>query len=625
MFVIGTAGHVDHGKSTLVEALTGINPDRLQEEQEREMTIDLGFAWLVLPSGREVSIVDVPGHERFVKNMLAGVGGIDAAMLVVAADEGIMPQTQEHLDILSLLGVSRGVAVITKVDLVNDPEWLELVIDEVRERLHGTPLEGVPIVPVSARTGQGLDVLRATLDQVLEEVPPHEDRGRPRLPIDRAFTIAGFGTVVTGTLIDGALRVGQEVEVLPRGLRGRIRGLQTHKRKAEVAPPGQRTAVNLSGVAVEEVARGDVLTTPGWLAPTERLAVRLRLLPFSRPLQQDDEVDLFIGSSERRARVTLLESEELVPGETGWVLLRLAEPVAAVRGDRFIVRRPSPGGTIGGGIIADPQPGRLRRFRPEPIAALEALERGRPEDLVLRAFHGQPRPVRQVIEESGLPGAQAQETLRRLWQEGQLVVMSAEASDLLPTTPLLPEAEAQSLSERIQDLLADYHARYPLRLGMPKEELKSQLRLEGRIFNDVLSWAEQEGWLVVEGALVHQAGHRPRYSPEQQAQVDHLLQILHRQPYSPPARQEWGIDPEVLDAAVAERRVIQITPDVVFLPETYKEMRSAVLEKIDQEGKITVAQVRDLFQTSRKYALALLEEMDQQKLTRRVGDERVRY
>ncbi|MGC8958595.1 MAG: selenocysteine-specific translation elongation factor [Chloroflexia bacterium] len=626
MFVIGTAGHVDHGKSTLVEALTGINPDRLLEEQEREMTIDLGFAWLTLPSGREVSIVDVPGHERFVKNMLAGVGGIDAALLVVAADEGLMPQTEEHLDILTLLQVPRGVVAITKVDLVEEEEWLELVVEEVRERLRGTPLEGAPIVPVSARTRQGLEELVAALDEVLSRAMPRPDRGRPRLPIDRAFTMPGFGTVVTGTLLDGSLHVGQEVEILPRGLWGRIRGLQTHKKRVEEAQPGRRTAVNLAGIAVEEVRRGDVLTTPGWLSPTQRLAVYLDLLPSAlRPLRQDDTVDLFLGAAERQVRVTLLEAEELPPGQSGWALLRLAEPAVAIRGERFILRWPSPGSTIGGGMVVEPHPGRLRRFHAPSIATLEALCRGRPEDVLLQALQETPLPLHQVAAASGLPEEKVRETARRLCQEGRLVALQAGEAEITPGTLLLSRPQADRLHERLRNLLRDYHGRFPLRAGMPKEELKSQLRLDGRVFSDVLAWAESRGSLVVQGALVRLADHRVRFSPEQQAQVDRFLSLLRRQPYAPPPRQEWGIEPEVLEALVEEGRIVRLTPDVAFLPETYQEMVRRVLEEIDRHGPITVARVRDLFATSRKYALALLEDMDQRKLTRRVGDERVRY
>src|SRR5436190_5787436 len=356
MYVIGTAGHVDHGKSTLVLALTGIDPDRLQEEKAREMTIDLGFAWLTLPSGREVSIVDVPGHERLIKNMLAGVGGLDAALLVIAADEGPMPQTDEHLDILNLLGVSKGIVVLTKRDLVDD-EWLALMQEEVRERLKGSTLQDAPIVPVSARMGQGLDDLREEIDRLLLDTEPRADRGRPRLPIDRAFTVAGFGTVVTGTLIDGSLRVGQEVSILPPGLKARIRGLQSHKHKVESIGPGNRVAVNIVGLDVDDLSRGMVLTTPGWLQPTGRVDVYLSLVPDApAPVEQNDPLDFFTGSAETPARITLLDTERLQPGQSGWAQLRLQELIAAAKGDRYIVRQPSPSLTIGGGQIVDTHP-----------------------------------------------------------------------------------------------------------------------------------------------------------------------------------------------------------------------------------------------------------------------------
>src|SRR3954447_12483634 len=337
MYVIGTAGHVDHGKSTLVLALTGIDPDRLQEEKAREMTIDLGFAWLTLPSGREVSVVDVPGHERFIKNMLAGVGGLDAALLIIAADEGPMPQTEEHLDILHLLGITKGIVALTKRDLVDD-EWLDLMQEEVRERLLGTRLEGAPIVPVSARTGQGLDDLRAELDRLLQDTPPRADRGRPRLPIDRAFTISGFGTVVTGTLTDGSLRVGQEVEVVPSdGLRGRIRGLQSHKHKVESIGPGNRVAVNITGVDVDDLSRGMVLANPGWLEPTNRLDIYLNLVSDAlAPIEQNQLLDFFTGSAETPARITLRDADRLEPGQSGWAQLRLRDPIAVAKGDRYI-------------------------------------------------------------------------------------------------------------------------------------------------------------------------------------------------------------------------------------------------------------------------------------------------
>ncbi|HUS15670.1 MAG TPA: selenocysteine-specific translation elongation factor, partial [Chloroflexia bacterium] len=428
MYVLGTAGHVDHGKSTLVKALTGIDPDRLQEEKEREMTIDLGFAWLRLPGGAEVSVVDVPGHERFIKNMLAGVGGIDAALLVIAADEGPMPQTAEHLNILHLLGVDRGLVVITKRDLV-DADWLDLVQEEVRDRLAGTTLAGAPLVPVSARTGAGLDDLKTAIAALLARTTPRVDRGRPRLPIDRVFSVAGFGTVVTGTLVDGSLQTGQEIEIVPGGLKSRVRGLQSHKHKAEVAPPGGRVAVNVGGLAVDDLHRGQVVTTPGWLHATTRIDARLHLLPDApKPLAQNAILDLFAGAAESSCRVTLLDAEKLEPGRAGWVTLRLLTPVPVVKGDRFILRQPSPSVTIGGGVVIDAHPRRHRRFDPAIIRALETLERGTPEELVVQALGTEAGEVRTVLDATGLPGDAARRALESALVSGDVVRLGAPAA-----------------------------------------------------------------------------------------------------------------------------------------------------------------------------------------------------
>ena len=343
MRVIGTAGHVDHGKSTLIAALTGINPDRLKEEQERQMTIDLGFAWLTLPGGQEIGIVDVPGHRDFIENMLAGIGGIDAALLVIAADEGVMPQTREHLAILDLLQIQHGLVVLTKIDLVDDSGWLDLVETDVRTALRGTVLQDAPILRVSSLTRAGFPELLQALDTLLEKLPSRPNLGRPRLPVDRVFSILGFGTVVTGTLADGQLAVGDELEILPAGLRTRIRGLQTHKKKEETANPGSRVAVNLSGVEVEQIRRGEVLAHPGQYTPTRRLDVQFRLLAdISAPLHHHTEVKLFTGTSETIADLRLLAADSLNPGETGWLQLELRHPILAVRGDHYILRRPSP-------------------------------------------------------------------------------------------------------------------------------------------------------------------------------------------------------------------------------------------------------------------------------------------
>ncbi len=341
MHVIGTAGHVDHGKSSLIEALTGIHPDRLKEEQDREMTIDLGFGWLSLPDGEEIGIIDVPGHRDFIGNMLAGVGGIDAALLVIAADEGIMPQTREHLAILDLLQIPGGIIVLTKMDLVSDPEWVELVEADIRKAVANTVLKNAPILRVSARSRVGLDQLVTVIAEVVHAKGARADLGRPRLPIDRVFKMSGFGTVITGTLSDGTLSIGDEVQILPSGLIGRIRGLEHHNKKEESASPGSRTAVNLAGLATDAIHRGEVLTHPLQYRPTRRLDAHFQLIKDNTlPARHGMEVKIFIGTSEKIATLRLLDAEELAPGQEGWIQLDLREPVVAVRGDRYILRRP---------------------------------------------------------------------------------------------------------------------------------------------------------------------------------------------------------------------------------------------------------------------------------------------
>ena len=637
MYVIGTAGHVDHGKSTLVKTLTGIDPDRWEEEQRREMTIDLGFAWLSLPSGRSVSIVDVPGHERFIKNMLAGIGGIDAALLVVAADESVMPQTEEHLAILDLLGVGHGLVALTQADLV-DSEWLELVGEEVREQLRGTTLANAPQIAVSARTGSGLEALRAALDAQLDLLPSRATaQGAPRLPIDRAFTIGGFGTVVTGTLLDGPLRTGDEIEILPCGLRARVRGLQTHRHKEEVALPGTRVAVNLAGISHHNIARGDVLVPPGRLRPTDLLDVHLRLIQAAPgPLEQNARLDLFVGATETPCRVTLLDRTELAPGEAGWLQLRLERPIAVAHGDRYILRQPSPSRTIGGGRVIDVHPPRHRRFRPEVVAALDALARGRPADLLLRALSdGQPREWSALLKESGLPASAAAEGLHELLDDSQAIVLGdwrLEVGDLasqseppissLQSRWFISSAGWETLREKLASALRGYHRRYPLRMGMPREELRSRLNLTGEGLDAALAVASSEGLAVAHAGSVRLADHTPALAPNQERAARQLLDAFAAAPYSPPAP---DLEPELLGWMLEQGKIVRVSDDVAFLPATYDEMIAWVRGQIAAAGSVTVAQFRDRFGSSRKYALALLEHLDERKITRRAGDARVLY
>jgi len=622
--VIGTAGHVDHGKSTLVTALTGINPDRLKEEREREMTIDLGFAWLTLPDGEQVSIVDVPGHEDFIKNMLAGVGGIDAALLVVAADEGVMPQTREHVAILDLLQVRSGVVALTKIDLMDDPEWLDLVREEIREFLAGTVLAAAPIIPVSARTGQGIDQLLAALQEAMEQAPLRPDRGRPRLPIDRIFTMPGFGTIVTGTLSDGSLHVGQEVQVLPKGLHSRIRGLQTHKQKVDVAAPASRVAANLVGVDVSDLARGDVVAAPGVYQPTDLFDARLQLLHDAlHPLPHNATVDLFIGASVAQARLRLLDRDELEPGEAAWVQMEAAAPLVAVARDRFIIRQPSPSATLGGGFVVDPHPGRRhRRYQREVLERLETLAHGTPEEIVLQTLERLgPVPPQPLLAQAGLPRDVAEAALAELRASGQVLPLAPGAE----AGALISRAQWQSLAGRVRSLLEAYHTQYPLRSGMPREEMKSRLNLEARTYGDALQRASVEGVAEATEAVVRLPGWRPRFTAEQERRVQALLARFAQSPYSPPgiAEAEAEVGADVLAALVEQGRLVRLSDAVLLSAEAYQAMLGQVLERLRRGESVTVATVRDLFGTSRKYALAFLEYLDRQHITRRVGDERV--
>ncbi|MEM8532563.1 MAG: selenocysteine-specific translation elongation factor [Chloroflexota bacterium] len=632
MYVIGTAGHVDHGKSTLVKVLTGIDPDRWEEEQRREMTIDLGFAWLHMPGGREISLIDVPGHERFIKNMLAGIGGIDAALLIVAADEAIMPQTIEHLAILDLLGISQGIIVLTKVDLV-DPEWLTFVSEEIREHVAHTTFAKAPMVHVSARQGHGIDTLLYTIDQVLDDLPSRTTvQGKPYLPIDRAFTLSGFGTIVTGTLSGGPLHLGDEIEIVPLTMRGRVRGLQTHQQKREVAQPGSRVAVNITGISHHDITRGQVLTKPDTLEPTDVLDVHVRLVSNApKALQQNMAVDLFVGAAEVHCRITLLDQEELRPGASGWLQLRLERPIAAIAGDRYILRLPSPSSTIGGGTIIDAHPPRHRRFRTEVIQSLESLARGQPADLVQRALstavlYTWPELVKtcKLDDQSMLVGVQ------KLLQQQNIMVLSP-SGDVLPaaTIDIIPSIgwvmlveQWQSLRTKVTKIIEQYHQRYPLRKGMPREEVRSRLKVTQAELEVILHLGIIQQLVCVYDRSVSLPDYHPKLSDKQQQIIDQLMDTMATSPYSPPTP---SVEPELLGWLLEQNHLVRVSEDIFFSPSAYAEMVQWVQDHIRQTGGVTVAQFRNHFQTSRKYALALLEYLDTAKITRRDGDIRVSY
>ena len=660
MSCIGTAGHVDHGKSTLVKVLTGIDPDRLAEEKERGMTIDLGFAWLKLPGGREVSIVDVPGHESFIKNMLAGVGGIDAALLVIAADEGVMPQTREHLAILDLLRVQRGIVALTKADLV-DAEWLELVREEVAEYLLPTTLAHAPIIPVSAYTRQGLPELLTQIEQMLNETQERQNIARPRLPVDRVFSLTGFGTIVTGTLLDGSFKVGQEVEVLPHGLRTRIRTLQTHQHSVEVAQPGSRVAINLANISRTDLARGDVVALPGQLRTTMLVDAHISLLADApRPLAHNTLVDFYSGSQEVPAKVRLLDVEELQPGQSAWVQLRLSRPCVAARRDRFILRIPSPSTTIGGGEVVDIQPRYHRRFQPAILGQLITFEQGAPEELVLAALDRRTRNVggshimqshsaQLIAPSSNAPKTHTPQSNtftkgRGLlgYELADIVKQSNLAEDVTQQTleTLLSERRVrrvgtlwfaqpvwEALVEETTRLLGEQHRQYPLRSGLPKEEWRARLNLSPKMAAEIFAALQTEG-VVAEattGSSIRLPNFKPGFTGEQQQKVTQLLQRFRASPYTPPGRAEAEtmVGTEVLGALIEQGQIVKIGDGVLFLRETYDEAIATLIQYLREHGKMTVAEARDVLGATRKYILPLLEHMDALKITRRMGDERV--
>ena len=615
MRVIGTAGHVDHGKSTLVAALTGIHPDRLKEEKEREMTIDLGFAWMDLPSGETVGIVDVPGHRDFIENMLAGVGGIDAVLFVIAADEGIMPQTREHLAILDLLEIPAGVVALTKIDMIDDPEWLELVESDCRAVLRGTVLENAPILRVSARNGTGLDELRIALDECLNEQPVREDRSRPRLPIDRVFSITGFGTVVTGTLIDGALKVGDEVEILPAGIKTRVRGLQTHKQKENSAVPGSRVAANITSVETAQIRRGDTLAYPGIYVPTRRLDAGIRLLKdASARLEHDSEVKFFSGTAEVLARVRVLGRESILPGEEGLIQLELDQMVVVARGDHFILRRPSPGETLGGGRVIDPHPGRrYKRFSGEDLSRLASLQKGSPGDNLLQTMNSMGAvSLSELAKKVGLPLPQAIDLLSTDEISQGYLVLKGEANSLRGDSVLISRYAWMALTQKAAALLGDYHRAYPLRLGMPKEEFREKLKLSSAVGQLFFPQWQADGLITDHGKTLALANHQIELTSAQKKVADQLLLKFADSQSSPPSvkecQQEVGED--VYAVLVSQGELVQLSPEVVIGGRVYEQWHKSTTNYLKANGKITVAEFRDAQQTSRKFALAFLEDLD---------------
>jgi len=613
LFIVGTAGHVDHGKSTLIQALTGIDPDRLREEKTRGMTIELGFAWLDLPSGAEISIVDVPGHERFIKNMLMGAGGVDVALLIVAADEGLMPQTREHVAILDLLGIDTGLVVMTKKDLV-DQDWLDLVTLDVQESLEGTSLADAEVIAVSAENGDGLDELRAALDTLIAGLPTHENTGNPRLPVDRSFTITGFGAIVTGTLADGSLKTGQEVEILPSGLKARIRSLQVHEISHDQVGPGTRLAVNLSGIDHSDIERGDLVTSVGWLESSRAFDATFRVIPDAlHPVRHNHKVTLFAGTREIPATIRVLEGDQIAPGATGWIQIRTQEKVPVIRGDSFVVRNTE--NTLGGGRVLEPNAPRRKRNDAETLSRLETIAIGSSEEVTYNALVGiEPATVAQIVGATGSNTAEAEAAVASLESEGRVKRIGSDSRYIISISGW------QKLAEVASATLTNFHATYPLRLGMPLQDFRGQLKLKSAAFGAVSASLISEDFIATDEATVRTTSHAPELSSEQESEAADFLKLISAERFSPST--ERPIDIEILQHLSERGDIIRISGDIVYPTEAYDEMKTKIVESGSDGQEITISSVREIFGTSRKYTLAVLEYMDKLGITRRTGDSR---
>jgi selenocysteine-specific elongation factor len=625
--VVGTAGHIDHGKTALVKALTGTDTDRLPEEKARGITIDLGFAFLEEPDGLVIEIVDVPGHERFVKNMLAGVGGIDLALLVIAADEGIMPQTREHLAICQLLRIKSGMVALTKADLA-EPDWIELVRDDAANLVRGTFLSGCPIVPVSVKTGAGLGDLRRALADLARAVPAKATDQTARLPIDRVFTVKGFGTVVTGTLTAGTVAVDDKVEVYPRGVQSKVRGLQVHGKAVERSAAGQRTAVNLQAVERAAIERGDVLAPPGSLVPTLLADATLELLPDApRPLKARDRVRFHVGTQEVMARVLLVDRAGLEPGQVSYGRFRLEAPVVALPGDRFVIRSYSPIVTIGGGTLLDIAPPRFKRKAPALLAHLALLETGAPTE-VLEEHLKQAGPAGARAADLRARTAFGPERLKTLLQE----LVQAGAIVAVDREWYLHREANERLRSQTLALLGAFHAENPLRTGISREELRSRAgNAQERVFSQLLASLEAEGLVRSEKDQVRLTSHEIRLSAEQERIVKGLEADFLKAGAAPPSPEEalarLGVrgseKHELFQLLVSDRRLLRVKESLYFHAEALRAIQDKIVAHLREKKDIGPGDVKELLGISRKYAIPLMEYFDAQRVTVRQGERRV--
>jgi selenocysteine-specific elongation factor len=632
--IVGTAGHIDHGKTALVKALTGIDADRLQEEKRRGITIDIGFAHLELPAANaeklRLGFVDVPGHEKFVRNMLAGMGGIDLVLLVIAADEGIKPQTREHFEICRLLSIPRGITVLTKSDTV-DQETLEVVRAEVRDFLSGSFLDGAPIIPVSSLTGAGLEELKRELARVAKDVPTKSENANFRLPIDRVFTIKGFGTVVTGTLIAGAVSKEDEIELFPSGRRVRVRGVQVHGKEAQKAVAGERTALNLSGVSTSDLARGMTLALLDRLRATKTIDVSLALLASAKPVKNRSRVHFHAFTSETLAEVVLFAEKQIEPGQSGFAQLRLTQPVLLLPGDRFIVRQFSPVTTIGGGVVVDAAPLAASRSRKQTdafVKVLGTLQLGSPREVLYarilrRGTEG--LSLRDALAETGWTAADlAANATALVKSSGDDRVI--RASDILVANSAFTEAR-----DSVVSALDSFHRANPLVAGISSGELRDKVRLRQEVFAAVIESLSREKKLEVSGETIRLAGRGVVMKDEEAESKRTIEQAFASAGLKVPALKEvlasLPVDKvraqKIVTLLLRDRVLVKLSDELIFHRDALAELRSQLAAIKSKSPRIDVARFKDLTGVSRKYAIPLLEYLDRERVTRRVGDERV--
>jgi len=626
--ILGTAGHIDHGKTSLVKALTGIDTDRLKEEKERGITIELGFAYLDLPNGQRLGIIDVPGHERFIKNMVAGASTIDLVALIIAADEGVMPQTREHLDICSLLGIQKGLVALTKIDMV-EGDWLDLVQEDIKEFLKGTFLEGAPILPVSSSTGQGIPELIAVLERLSVEVEERSSAGIFRLPVDRVFTMRGFGTVITGTAMSGILSVGDQVHIYPQEIQAKVRGIQVHNQDTEQVRAGLRTAINLQGIEKATVNRGDVVASPMGLYPTWLLDISIRLLKSAqRPLKHRSQIRFHSGTNEILGRVILLEGEEIKPGESQFCQIRFSEPVALLPGDLAVIRSYSPVQTIGGAEVLNVIPAKHKRHHSEVVDQLQILRSGTYSEktalqVLLAGATGISRQkLGQVLP---FPPKKLDDQIKELLSQKVLIQWDKE------NKVIIHQQELSKLNKAALQELEGYHQANPLKPGLIKEELKSRLPQirEAKLFNFLLNQLAEQGVLVQEKELVRLKDHKVQLKEDQQAVRDSLEKIYLTSGLQPPYFKELaekftkGQPRQVLELMVKEGKLVKVKEDLYFHKQAMEELKKKLVQWLKEKGEITTPEFKDLTQTSRKYTIPLLEYFDTVQVTMRVEDKRL--